>query len=429
MSATTTASQFTRLPTQMANVPLTTARGAAIVPVNLTAADGVPSKGLLYTPATGVSRVGVHLMHPRTDQSQNYNIAPLVEAGYTVLGRGGRSVNNDVDTVHEELMLDVAAGVELLKQHGCEQVVLLGNSGGGALAAMYQAQAETKPGSRFRPALPYTSVDLDTAHLPPADGIVLIGAHMGEGEVLLRLIDASVIDEGDPESVDRRLDPYSPANGFRIPLELTHYSAEFLAEYRAAQRQRVARLDAIALDAIERAVNAERLLGSTDESFERRYELERQTVVGKMMVIYRTLADPAFVDTSIDPDDRIPGGKQTHGRPDLQNYSHEGFARYLTPRAWLSTWSALSTPAQTLPCLCHVTVPVFVAHYAGDPYTRLGQLEELRVALAGRDAAFEVIRKVDHYGFAIDDSGQVGARSPAGVNAVANWLRDRFPLD
>src|SRR5277367_2696305 len=117
-------------------------------PVGLTASDGAPSKGMLYKLKGTSPKVGVHLMHPRTDQSQNYNILPLVAAGYAVLGRASRWPNNDVATIHELLLLDVAAGVKFLQDQACEQVVLLGNSGGASLAVFYQAQA-SRPGRRL----------------------------------------------------------------------------------------------------------------------------------------------------------------------------------------------------------------------------------------------------------------------------------------
>src|SRR6202044_294943 len=97
----------------------------------VTSAAATPrSRGHLYVPVAKRTRIGVHIMHPRTDQSFNYNVPPLVEAGCMVLARAGRWVNNDTDTVHETLLFDVAAGVRLLRERGCDTVVLLGNSGG-----------------------------------------------------------------------------------------------------------------------------------------------------------------------------------------------------------------------------------------------------------------------------------------------------------
>src|SRR5438309_2021232 len=75
--------------------------------VGLVARDGGLSRGVLYRRREARPVVGVHLMHPRTDQSQNYNILPLVRAGCLVLGRAGRSVNNDMATEQERLLFDV----------------------------------------------------------------------------------------------------------------------------------------------------------------------------------------------------------------------------------------------------------------------------------------------------------------------------------
>lgn len=237
-------------PPRGANVPLSALPpGLEYEPVNLVSADGAPSRGIVYRRKGTRPRVGVHLMHPRTDQSHNYNIGPLAAAGYLVLGRGGRSVNNDVDTVHEEVLLDVAAGVQFLREAGCDQVVLLGNSGGGSLAALYQSQATTAPAARLAPE-PYTEAALRTASLPAADGLALIGIHVGEGRVLMDMLDPSVTDEHDPFGVNPDLDMYDPANGFVLPPGTVRYDRGFLERYREGQARRVRRLDELARAAI-----------------------------------------------------------------------------------------------------------------------------------------------------------------------------------
>ncbi|MFY9891474.1 MAG: hypothetical protein WAK71_24410, partial [Streptosporangiaceae bacterium] len=233
-------------PPRGANVPLSALPpGLEYEPVNLVSADGAPSRGIVYRRKGTRPRVGVHLMHPRTDQSHNYNIGPLAAAGYLVLGRGGRSVNNDVDTVHEEVLLDVAAGVQFLREAGCDQVVLLGNSGGGSLAALYQSQATTAPAARLAPE-PHTEAALRTASLPAADGLALIGIHVGEGRALMDMLDPSVTDEHDPFGVNPDLDMYDPANGFVLPPGTVRYDRAFLERYREGQARRVRRLDELA---------------------------------------------------------------------------------------------------------------------------------------------------------------------------------------
>jgi hypothetical protein len=98
-------------------------------PIQLTAQDGAPSRGLIYRRRGSKAKVGVHLMHPRADLYANYNALPLAVAGYTVLAVVSRWPNNDVATTHEHLLLDMAAGIQRLKEEGCQKVVLLGNSG------------------------------------------------------------------------------------------------------------------------------------------------------------------------------------------------------------------------------------------------------------------------------------------------------------
>ena len=112
-------------------------------PVALEAADGGISTGILYT--AGRSRTVVCFMHPQADMSRHYATPWLVDAGYAVVGQNSRWLNNDALCVHETLLLDVAAGVRMLRERGFEQVVLIGNSGGGSLYCFYIAQSATPP--------------------------------------------------------------------------------------------------------------------------------------------------------------------------------------------------------------------------------------------------------------------------------------------
>src|SRR5271155_2231308 len=169
-----------------------------VTPVNLVAEDGASSKGLYYRFRGSRPTVGVHLMHPRTDQTQAYNILPLVKAGFGVLGRNGRWPNNDVATLHEPLVLDVAAGVRFLLDQECEQVVLLGNSGGGTMATFYQWQARAQKGERLTHTPAGHPFDLNEFDLPAAGAVVIFGGHIGEGLLLSQLIDPAAVDQNDP---------------------------------------------------------------------------------------------------------------------------------------------------------------------------------------------------------------------------------------
>lgn len=392
-------------------------------PVGLTSADGAPSKGLFYRLRGTHPKVGVHLMHPRTDQSQNYNILPLAAAGYAVLGRASRWPNNDVATIHEALLLDVAEGIRFLREQGCEKVILLGNSGGSSLAAFYQAQATTAQRLTHTPA--GDPFDLNAHDLPAADAIILVGGHVGQGLLLGKMIDPAVVDEADPLATDPTVDMYLPANGFSVEPGKAKYSAAFLQLFRAAQIDRVRRLDAKARRLIAETRDGATVAGTTDADHALR--LERASKVGWHMVVYRTTADPAFVDLSIDPDDRIVFSYFS-ARPDLENYGEQGFARYVTPRAWLSTWSALSSNARTIDNLARCETPLLIVHYAGDAATRLSEVREMLDRSGASDKQLHVVNGVEHYGFYLDRIDRK-VRSTAGTDHVVSWMRARFPLE
>ena len=92
--------------------------------------------------------------------------------------------------------------------------------------------------------------------MPLADGVIFLAPHPGQGRLLLACIDPSVADEQDPMSVVPQLDPFSPANGFAEPPASSAYTEEFLGRYRAAQRDRVARIDAVARQHLARTGEA-----------------------------------------------------------------------------------------------------------------------------------------------------------------------------
>jgi hypothetical protein len=421
------------LPPRAANLAISTlATDLTVEPIDLVAADGAPSSGLLYASRGRRPKVGVHLMHPRTDQTRNYNIGPLAESGCLVLARNSRSVNNDVDTLHEDLLLDVASGVQFLRDHGCETVILYGNSGGGPLAAFYQWQAESTRLSRIPKAATVASFDLREATLPAADALVIVGGHMGQGKSLEKSLDASVIDERDPLSIDPTVDIYDPRNGFTFPISDTRYTPEFVEAVRAAQSRRVERIDQLARAAIAANDDAWSIasgLRSSEEAISLpRLWAERRAAVRGYLTIYRTLADPLMIDTTIDPDDRVAGGFDGHRRPDIQNYRQVGFAHLLSPRAWLSTWSANASHASLVAGLAGVAVPTFLVHYAGDMFTRLSEIRGVEKFTAAQDFDLTVVPRTDHYGRTINEDGSIGARSKEGTTAAVKWIAERFAL-
>jgi hypothetical protein len=407
-----------------ANVPMSQfPPGIGIEPVSLLSEDGALRKAMMYLPPGKRPSTAVHLMHPKMDQSQNYLIPALLAAGYAVLGGGSRWVHNDIATVHEKLLLDVAAGVTCLRSRGFETVVLVGNSGGGTLAAFYQSQA-SRPGERLTHTPAGDALDLNRYTLPPADGLALVGAHAGEAQALRHWIDPAVADEDDPWRTDPALDMYDERNGFSRPPEQSHFPASFIDRYRAAQLERVRRIDAIARSQLAARTGARARLAASPGPPDR--VLERAAYLGRILTVYRTEADPVFLDPAIEPDDR-PFGAPHSLRPDLTNYGSAGFARVVTPQAWLSTWSATSTNADTARCLAHVRSPLLYVHYAGDTFTRRSQSAAIFDQCRSDDRTYHEVRNVDHYGFEVLDGGSRGERTQAASELLGAWLKARFP--
>lgn len=319
-----------------------------VEPVHLRAEDFRHAQGLFYAPKDTAKRkrVAVLVMHPRADFSRHYAIPGLVARGISVLGLATRCLNNDITAIHEELLLDVASGVAYLREQGFEKVVLFGNSGGGSLFAFYQAQASLAPGARIDRDPSGRPTKLRTSTLVPADGFVSVSAHAGEGKILMQMIDPSVVDEANPLISDPALDMYDTRNGFAPPPAQSRYAPEFLTRYREAQIARVARLDAKAHALIREAREAEKTYEAhaSSLSFEERQRIGRRAAFEPVLTIYRTMANPSYTDHSLDPSDRAYGSLFSD-RPDLMNFQYIGFGRLVTPAAWLSTWSGLSSNA------------------------------------------------------------------------------------
>jgi hypothetical protein len=310
-------------------------------------------------------KVGVVLMHPRVDFSHHYSIPRLVEAGFGVLAATSRHLNNDMMCEHEELVLDLSACMKWMRSKaGVSKVALFGNSGGGSLAAYFQAQAKLSSDARIERSPGGAPSGFRAAEMTPADALLLVAAHRGQGQVLLDCIDPSVTDENDPFATEASLDMYDARNGFAEPPAPSKYSEELLARYRAAQRDRVARLDQRARAAIadHRAATEEsEAAGFAQRPFDERQRVMKRRAHEPIMTVYRTMANPKYTDPSIRPSGREYGSLLSD-RPDLMNMAALGFARVVTPRAWLSTWSGLSSNADLVKNMEHVTEPLLVVH-------------------------------------------------------------------
>jgi len=304
-------------------------------------------------------------------------------------------MNNDTDCLHESCIVDVQTAFDEMRRRGAEAVVLLGNSGGGSLMAMAVAE------------------------LGIGDGWIGIAAHPGEGVFMLQVIDPSVADESDPFTTIPELDMYNPENGWRPWPEPCSYDPDWLTTYRVAQSERVARIDEVAKNSIAEATAAGQRLRGIDRSDAASWrEQRRRAVFTKYLTIYRTLADPAYLDLSIDPDERPMGSLFAFPDPFDANYGRGGLARTMTARGWLSTWSGLSSHANLADTMPHVTVPTILIHPTADTEIRLRQAAAIVENSGAADTTYVAIKGAPHY--------LEGHRQEA-MQIVADWLRQRFP--
>ena len=365
--------------------------------IRLISPDGALVRGVLWTPPAGEPwKTAVILSHPRGDFSVHYACPLLAAAGYAVLGFGTRYMNNDTDCLHESCIVDVKTVHDEMIRRGAEAVVLLGNSGGGSLMAMAQAQ------------------------LGIGDGWIGMAAHPGEGVFMNQVIDPSVADEADPFSRTPELDMYNPDNGWRPWPSPCAYDPAWVVRYRAAQIARVARLDAVAKQSVADAVAAGSRLRDVDKAADPTgwRDLRARAVFTKYMTIYRTLADPAYLDLSIDPDERPMGSLFAFPDPFDANYGRGGLARTMTARGWLSTWSGLSSHAKLADTMPQVTVPTILVHPTADTEIRVWQAKEIVAAAGAADITYVEMKGAPHY---------LEGHRPEALAIVAEWLAARFP--
>jgi hypothetical protein len=381
--------------------------GTRCEPIRLETPDRAVTTGWLYS--RGGENTVVCLMHPRADFSRHYAVPGLVDAGFGVFCQNSRWLGNDATLVHEPLLLDVAAGLGAMRAR-FDRVVLCGNSGGGSLFTFYLSEALAPEGQRLGDTAAGDRFDLNGFDLPRADAMIYLAAHPGEGHFLLQAIDPSVINEADPTSCDPSLDMYDPRNGFAAPPVESRYANEFLERYRDAQRARIERLDVIARERVARRRAARERARETGSAPDL-----RAAIATEYLVVYRTEADPRCTDLSLDGSARDYGSLFSR-RPDLFNYGPVGFARVVTPEAWLSTWSGLSSRAGITRTGPRMTLAALMVSYTGDNCIFPSDAELIASSLGTRRLT-RVEATADHYGHPASTGREVA------IGGIVDWLR------
>lgn len=355
------------------------------------AEDFVFFDGQHLRPHQATSKSIIVFSHPIGGGSYLPLVTALAAAGQPVLYANLRYRGNDTALVMEKCAVDLGAAVRYAKETlGYEKVLLGGWSGGGSLSLFYQAEAEDPRVTQTPAGDP---PDLTQADLIPADGILLLAAHISRAGTLCEWIDASVLDEAKPFERDPQLNLYHAENPNQPP-----YCQDFLKKYRAAQRARMDRIDTWV---------AQRLL-----------QLEHEDRVDEAFVVQGTMSDPRWLDPAVDPNQRQPNHCYL-GDPRVVNDSPVGLARFTTLRSWLSQWSLAHSNADGIACAARTTVPTLVIGNLADDACTPSHTHRLYQAIPHDGKELHEIDGATHYYI-----GQKQQLQEA-VDLVQNWIANR----
>jgi pimeloyl-ACP methyl ester carboxylesterase len=345
------------------------------------------ARGAYYRPANAPPpRTAFIAVHYNLDFSQHYLAELIAARGYGFLGWNTRFCGAEHLFLLDRALLDIGYGVQWLREHGAETVVLVGNSGGGSLMAAYLAQS-TGPVVR---AAYGTSLADGLDQLPRADLYLSVAAHPGRPEVLTNWIDPAVLDETKPTRTDPELDMYDPANG-------PPYDEEFVTRYRRAQHARNQRI--------------------TDWCKE---ELTRVQAAGfrdRLFTVQRTWADLRFSDPGLDPSER-PTPACYQGDPARANRGVNGIGTMNTLRTWLAMWSLEESQCRSAEYLGLIVTPVLVVQANADAGVFPSDARAIHDGLASADK-WLITLPGDHY-----------FRTPAGArdelaDVLGEWVAER----
>jgi pimeloyl-ACP methyl ester carboxylesterase len=338
------------------------------------------------------SKTAILFSHPIGGGSFLPLVTALAREGHHVIYCNTRYRGNDTALILEKCVLDLGACIADLKQRfGYEKVILGGWSGGGSLALFYQDQAE-------RPTITHTPAgdpaDLIGAKLQPADGVMLLAAHISRSVTLTEWMDPSIRDEDHPFDRGNDLNIFA-ANAAKPP-----YTDAFVARFRAAQIARNRRITARVKATLED------LKAASEPNAERPF------------VVNGTMCDVRWTDPTQDPSDRRPYTCYL-GDPRIANDGPVGLARFTTLRSWLSQWSYDDSCANGLLNAARISVPVLVINNTADLACTPSHAQRLFEAVASKDKQYVDVKGADHYYIERPDL------LPVAVKAVSDWLSGR----
>ena len=316
-------------------------------------------------------------------------VGQLAKMGVHTIYCNPRYRGNDTALIMERAAMDLGAAVRDAKERlGYKKVYLGGWSGGGSLSMFYQAEAQDPRVTHTPAGDPY---DLTAANFIPADGVLLLAAHLSRNLTLTEWMDPSIEDESKPFERNPAWNLYAP-DGPKPP-----YSAEFVAEYRERQIARSRRITQWVKEQLAE------LKAQGHDNLERCF-----TVQG-------TMADPRWLDPAVDANDRQPGHCML-GDPFVVNDGPVGLARFTTLRSWLSQWSYDDSNADGLKCAARISGPMLVIENSADDACTPSHAARLMAAASQCTIEHRIIQGANHYYFGQPELVQQAAET------VRDWL-------
>jgi pimeloyl-ACP methyl ester carboxylesterase len=208
-------------------------------------------------------------------------------------------------------------------------------------------------------------------------------------------LDPSITDEDKPKERNPELNLYDPENPNKAP-----YSVEYIARYRTAQRERNQRITQRALGELADMRSAGR---DEDE---------------RCFVVQGTMADPRWMDPTIDPNDRRPRWSYL-GDPQIANDGPAGLARFCTTRGWLSQWALGYAQVDTVDAAPRISVPTLVVANSADDAVPVAHPRDFFTALTHEDKMFHEIRGANHY---FSDKGDQLSHLDEASLVVRKWM-------
>lgn len=326
----------------------------------------------LIRPIDQPSDTLIVFMHPVGGGMYLPMVRGLARAGHHVLWANSRYRGADYALIMEKVACDLGEAITDAKERlGYERIVLAGWSGGGSLSMWYQALAEAGRGiSDTAAGDPYV---VDPARMPAADAVMMLASHVSRHQIFTEWIDPSILDESRPRDRDPELNLYDPSNPNQPP-----YSPAFVETFRAAQITRNRRITAWVHDELEA------IRSSHDPHREFAF------------TVHGTMADPRWLDPTIEPSDRVPGVCYL-GDPEVVNDGPVGLARFSTLRSWLSQWSYDDARCDAIASGARISVPALVIGNTADDACTPSHTTRLFEAVGHDRKRLHVVEGATHY--------------------------------